>query len=319
MRIVSAADIARVLTPAALIDALAAAFRADIVVPGRHVHMIPQPSGSEAKLLLMPAWTDSRTNRGERLVGCKAVSVYPDNAKLGKPSVYGSYLLMSGETGETLALFDGTALTAWRTAAASALAARYLARDDAEHLVMVGAGALSPHLIRAHCAVRPIKRVTLWNRTRSRAVSTAFALHASGIEPLIADDLEAAVRTADIVSCATLSAKPLIRGKWLKKGAHVDLVGAFTPKMREADDDAVRRATVYVDTRAGALKGSGDIAIPLKNKIIKPADIKGDLYELCRGKAKGRKRKDEITLFKSVGTAIEDLAAAMLVWQRLRS
>ena len=225
---------------------------------------------------------------------------------------------MSGETGEALALIDGTALTAWRTAAASALAARYLAREDAEHLVMVGAGALSPHLIRAHCAVRPIKRVTLWNRTRSRAVSTSFALHAAGIEPLIADDLEAAVRTADIVSCATLSAQPLIRGQWLKKGAHLDLVGAFTPKMREADDDAVRRSRVYVDTRAGAPKGSGDIAIPLKKKIIALKDIQGDLFELCRGKKKGRKRKDEITLFKSVGNAIEDLAAAMLVWQSIR-
>jgi ornithine cyclodeaminase len=313
VRIVSADDLDRVLTHAALIDALDAAFRADVEVPPRHVHMIPQPSGSEAKLLLMPAWTNS----GERLTGCKVVSVYPDNAKAGKPSVYGSYLLMSGDTGEPLALIDGTALTAWRTAAASALAARYLARDDAAHLVMVGAGALAPHLVRAHCAVRPIKRVTLWNRTRSRAISTAFALSAAGIEPVIEDSLEAAVRIADIVSCATLSAEPLIRGKWLRKGTHLDLVGAFTPKMREADDDAVRRARIYVDTRAAAPKGSGDIAIPLKKKIIKLSDIAGDLFELCRGKVKGRKRKDEITLFKSVGTAIEDLAAAMLVWRRL--
>lgn len=313
MRIVSADDVARVLTPGALVDALQEAFRADIEVPPRHVHMVPQPSGNEAKLLLMPAWTNS----GERLTGCKVVSVYPDNARIDKPSVYGSYLLMSGETGEPLALIDGTALTAWRTAAASALAARYLAREDAEHLVMIGAGALSAHLIRAHSAVRPIKRVTLWNRTRSRAVSTAFALHAAGIEPLIEDDLEAAVRTADIVSCATLSSEPLIQGKWLKRGAHVDLVGAFTPKMREADDEAVRRARVYVDVRASAPKGSGDIAIPLRKKIIKPSDIQGDLFELCRGEASGRKRKDEITLFKSVGTAIEDLAAAMLVWRKL--
>lgn len=313
MRIVTADDLDRVLTHAGLIDVLADAFRADITVPDRHTHMIPQPSGSDAKLLLMPAWMNS----GERLVGCKLVSVYPDNARLGKPSVYGNYLLMSGETGESLALIDGASLTAWRTAAASALAARYLAREDAEHLVMIGAGALAPHLIRAHCAVRPIKRVTLWNRNRSRAVSTAFALHAAGIEPLIADDLEAAVRIADIVSCATLSAEPLVRGQWLRKGTHLDLVGAFTPKMREADDEAVRRASVYVDSRAGAPKGSGDIAIPLKKKVLKPADIRGDLFELCRGMAKGRRRKDEITLFKSVGNAIEDLAAAVLVWRKL--
>jgi len=267
----------------------------------------------DAKLLLMPAWTKD----GERLVGCKVVSVYTDNAKAGKPSVYGSYLLLSGETGETLAVMDGAALTAWRTACASALAARYLAREDASHLVMIGAGALAPHLIRAHCAVRPIKKITLWNRTNSRAISTAFALHAAGIEPEIADDLEAAVRDADIVSCATLSSEPLVRGEWLKKGVHVDLVGSFTPKMREADDAAIKRASVYVDTREGAPKGSGDIAIPLRKKLLKATDIKGDLFELTRGKAKGRRRKDEITLFKSVGTAIEDLAAARLIWQTL--
>jgi len=313
VRVVTADEIHRVLTYPALIDALADAFRADIEVPLRHVHMIPQPGGVDAKLLLMPAWTKD----GERLVGCKVVSVYTDNAKAGKPSVYGSYLLLSGETGETLAVMDGAALTAWRTACASALAARYLAREDASHLVMVGAGALAPHLIRAHCAVRPIKKITLWNRTNSRAISTAFALHAAGIEPEIADDLEAAVRDADIVSCATLSSEPLVRGEWLKKGVHVDLVGSFTPKMREADDAAIKRASVYVDTREGAPKGSGDIAIPLRKKLLKATDIKGDLFELTRGKAKGRRRKDEITLFKSVGTAIEDLAAARLIWQTL--
>jgi ornithine cyclodeaminase len=275
--------------------------------------MIPQPGGGEAKFLLMPAWTGA----GERLLGCKIASVFPDNVKAGKPSVYASYLLMSGETGEPIACLDGTALTLWRTAAASALAARYLAREDASHLVMIGAGALAPYLVRAHRTVRPITRVTLWNRTRSRAIKTAFALTTGGIEAEVADGLESAVREADIVSCATLSTLPLVRGAWLKKGAHVDLVGAFTPAMREADDEAMRRARVFVDTRAGAPKGSGDIAIPLKKKVITLKDIEGDLFELCRGKAKGRRRATDITLFKSVGTAIEDLAAAMLVWRSL--
>jgi alanine dehydrogenase len=314
LRVVSADDIARLLTYETLIDALAEAFRSDITVPDKIVHMVPRPPGSEAKLLLMPAWA----NTGERLIGCKVVSVFPDNANVGRPAVYGSYILMSGDTGEALAAIDGTALTVWRTACASALAARYLAREDTGHLVMVGAGALSPHLIRAHRAVRPIERVTLWNRTRSRAISTAFALSAAGIEVEISDDLEAAVRDADIVSCATLSAKPVIRGAWLKKGAHVDLVGAYLPNTREADDATIRRARVYVDSRASAPKGSGDIAIPLKKKILSPKDIQGDLFELCRGKKQGRKRKDEITLFKSTGIALEDLAAATLVWNGLK-
>ena len=261
----------------------------------------------------MPAWTET----GERFLGCKMVTVFPDNAKTGKPSVYGNYFLMSGETGEPLAVMDGRALTAWRTAAASALAARSLAREDAAHLVMVGAGALAPHLIRAHAAVRPIRRVTLWNRTHGRAVSLAFGLSVTGIETEVADDLEAAVREADIVSCATLASEPLIRGAWLKKGTHVDLVGGFTPKMREADDAAVKKARVYVDTRAGATKEAGDIVQPLKRKVIKKADIRGDLFDLCRGTAKGRTSAAQITLFKSVGTAIEDLAAAMLVWRRI--
>jgi ornithine cyclodeaminase len=314
LRIVTADEINRVLRYDTLVDALAEAFCADIAAPEKIAHMIPLPSGSEAKLLLMPSWTET----GERLIGCKIVSVFPDNVKTGRPAVHGSYLLISGDTGETLAMMDGTALTAWRTACASALAARYLAREDASHLVMIGAGALAPHLVRAHCAVRPIRQVTLWNRTRSRAVSTAFALSASGLEPAIADDLEDAVRDADIVSCATLSPTPLVRGAWLKKGAHLDLVGAYLPAMREADDDAVRRARVYVDSRATAPKGSGDIAIPLKKKVLAQKDIQGDLFELCRGKAKGRKRKDEITLFKSTGLALEDLAAATLVWNALK-
>jgi len=318
LRVITADDIARVLTYGALIDALAGAFRADIAAPDKIAHFIPQPSGSQAKVLLMPAWTNSSDQSGERFIGHKLVNLFPDNAKRGKPAVLGSYVLMSGDTGETLAVMDGAALTAWRTSCASALAARFLARDDASHLLMVGAGVLAPHLVRAHCAVRPIKRVTLWNRTRSHAVSTAFALSAAGLSPVIADDLEEAVREADIVSCATLSAVPLIRGGWLKKGAHVDLVGAFSLKTREADDAAVRRARVYVDSRATAPKGSGDIAIPLKKKVIGLKDIQGDLFELCRGKAKGRKRRDEITLFKSTGLALEDLAAAMLVWNGLK-
>ena len=166
--------------------------------------------------------------------------MFPDNGKLSKAAVLGSYLLMSGNTGEPLAAMDGTVLTRWRTACASALAASYLAREDAAHLVMVGAGALAPYLVRAHASVRPIRRVTIWNRTRGHAVQAAFALAVGGLEIEVADDLEAAVREADIVSCATLSATPLVRGKWLKKGTHVDLVGGFTPKMREADDDAVQ-------------------------------------------------------------------------------
>ena len=313
MRIVTADDIQQVLTYRALIDALAEAFKHDIAVPLRHHHTIPQP-GNDATLLLMPAWN----GRDQRIIGCKIVTVFPDNAKVQRPTVHGQYLLMSGDTGEPLAMMDGRALTAWRTACASALAARYLAREDASHLMMVGAGALAPHLIRAHASVRPIKRVTVWNRTRARAISLGFGIALAGIEVDIAETLEEGVREADIISCATLSAEPMIKGEWLKKGAHLDLVGGFTPKMREADDQAVKRARIFVDTRAGAVKEAGDIVSPLKRKLIEPKDIRGDLFDLVRGRAKGRTSDTQITLFKSVGTAVEDMAAAMVVWQGLK-
>ena len=311
MRIVSAAEIRQALTYPALIAAIEEAFRAEIAVPVRHHHTIAR-SGADATLLLMPAW-----NGGEGFLGCKLVTVFPDNAERGKPSVYGSYLLMSGETGEPLAILDARELTARRTAAASALAARYLAREEAEHLVMIGAGALSRHLVRAHAEVRPIKRVTLWNRSRGRAEALAVELASNGFDVAVTEDREAAVRMADIVSCATLSPAPLVEGVWLKQGAHVDLVGGYTPLMREADDNAIRRARVYVDTRAGALKEAGDVVDPIGRGVIGETDIQGDLFDLCRGTGAGRRTVDEITLFKSVGTAIEDLAAAMLVWRRV--
>jgi alanine dehydrogenase len=314
VRIIDAETIARALTYERLVDALAEAFQSEITVPVRHHHTIPQEE-ADATLLLMPAWTGAGEKSGEGFLGCKIVTVFPDNAKAGKPAVNGQYLLLSGGTGEPLALIDGRSLTAWRTACASALASRYLARQDAAHLVMVGAGALAPHLVRAHMAVRPIRRVSLWNRTRARAVSTAFGLAATGVQVDIVEELEPAVREADVVSCATLSTEPLICGTWLKAGTHVDLVGGFTPKMREADDAAIRKASVYVDTRDGALKEAGDLVSPIRRKVIKKTDVKADLFELCRGEAKGRKSAREITLFKSVGTAIEDLAAAVLVWR----
>jgi ornithine cyclodeaminase/alanine dehydrogenase-like protein (mu-crystallin family) len=313
VRVVSADDIDRVLSYPALIDALEAAFRADIAVPPRQHYTIKQ-DGRDATLLVMPAWDESADAAGARFLGCKLVSVFPDNTTRGEPSLAGSYLLMSGTTGTPLAVMEARRLTAWRTAAASALAARYLARDDASCLLMVGAGTLAPFLVRAHMAVRPITRVMLWSRTKSRAIATAFALANAGIETEIADDLEAAVRDADIVSCATLTAEPLILGQWLAKGMHLDLVGGFTPKMREADDAAVKKARVYVDTRT-ALKEAGDVVQPIRRKVITPAKILGDLGELCRGDVKGRRKADDITLFKSVGTAVEDLAAAVMVWR----
>jgi alanine dehydrogenase len=311
LRHITAEDIARTLTYSELVEALRRAFRDDITVPIRHHHTIPTP-GADATLLLMPAWTGNRT-----FIGCKLLTVFPDNATRGKPSVYGSYVLLSGASGEPLAVMDGRELTAWRTGAASALAATYLASAQASHLTMIGAGALAPHLIAAHAAVRPIRQVTLWNRTRARAETLAERLAGSGMTVAVTDKLEAALGSADIISCATLAHEPLVRGALLKRGVHVDLVGGFTPAMREADDATVRSASLYVDTREGAREKAGDIVDPIRRGIIKEHDVRGDLFELCRGTSTGRQSTEEITLFKSVGSALEDLAAAMLVWEKL--
>jgi alanine dehydrogenase len=314
MRVVPAAEIDAALTFPNLIAALREAFRGDVTVPVRHHHAIERAGAATATHLLMPAWTNAASGN---FLGTKIVNVFPDNGMRGLPSIYGTYLLMSGETGETLAAMDGTRLTAWRTAAASALASSHLARAEAERMVMVGAGALAPMLVKAHASVRPIKRVTLWNHNRSKAGALARELAGPAFDVSVADDLEAAVREADIISCATLSSRPLVKGAWLKSGAHLDLVGAYNPGMRESDDDCVRRARIYVDTRSGALKEGGDIVQPLAAGIITKDDVKGDLFDLCRGTVTVDRKPDDITLFKSVGTAIEDLACAMLVWKRI--
>jgi ornithine cyclodeaminase/alanine dehydrogenase-like protein (mu-crystallin family) len=312
MRVVSADEINRTLDFPALIDALDDAFRAEIRIPPRAHVAIPRP-GAEATLLLMPAWTEGGA---ESFVGIKAIAIFPTNLALGIPSLTGSYMLLSGETGIPLAIMDGGLLTRWRTAAASALAARYLAREDAAQHLIIGAGALAPFFARAHASARPIREISIWNRTARRAKEVAVALRAQGFPAQPAADLEVAVRRADIVTCLTGADRPVLQGAWLKAGAHVDLVGGFKPTMRESDDETLTRSRVYVDTRH-AMEEAGDLLDPLQRGVIVESDIQGDLFQLCRGEIAGRERADEITLFKSAGTAVEDLAAAILVWRRI--
>lgn len=314
----SAADVDRALTFPGLVETLRTAFRDGAVQPVRHHHTVERPTGAASTLLLMPAWTDfAKGASGNGHIGVKIVTVSPDNNSVGKPAVMGLYLLLDGTSGEPQALIDGQRLTQWRTACASALAATWLAREDASRLLVIGAGALCPFLAKAHSAVRPIKTIRIWNRTLANAEKAAAALRAEGLPAEAAGDLDAELAEADIVSSATISTEPLVKGARLKPGAHVDLVGGFTPTMREADDDAIRRARVYVDTRAGATKEAGDIVQPLNSGLLKPEAIVADLHELARGQKAGRQTPDEITLFKSVGAALEDLAAGIAVHQAL--
>ena len=310
MRVISASEVEAELETEPLVEQLRQMFRLGCVVPSRHHHTIERPAGRNATLLLMPAWQDNR------YIGVKLVTVFPDNAERNLPSVMGAYALLSARTGEPLALIDGRMLTLRRTACASALAAGYLARADSSRLLMVGTGALAPHLILAHAHVRPIREVLVWGRTAEKAERLAHNLTGRRLTCRATRDLAGAVGGADIISCATLAKEPLIHGEWLRPGQHVDLVGGFTPEMREADDIAIERARVYVDTYDGALKEAGDIVQPMQRGVISEKSIAGDLAELAQGRVAGRSFYNQITLFKSVGTALEDLAAATLVFER---
>jgi ornithine cyclodeaminase len=306
LRLYSAEQVHAALAWERLAAALAAAFAAGAQVPLRHAHRL----GETDTLLLMPAWRDGE----DGALGVKIVTVMPGNAARGAATVNALYLLLDRASGEPRAVIDGEALTLRRTAAASALAARYLARADSANLLVIGTGKLAPFMARAHYALRPqLARVRVWGRRAEAAQTLAQRLRDEGLPAEAALDLEAAVRDAHIVSCATTATAPIVHGAWLAPGTHVDLVGGFTRAMREADDAAVARARIFVDTYAGALAEAGDLVSPLARGVIARTQIEAELAELVRGDKPGRRSGDEITLFKSVGTALEDLAAAELV------
>jgi alanine dehydrogenase len=311
MRVIGYSEVVDALDFASLIEALRQMFRSSCEVPPRQHYSIPTVGGgADASLLVMPAW------QAGRHIGVKLITAFPDNADAGLPTFMGAYLLLDGRTGKPLAALDGPALTLRRTAAASALAAGYLARPDCERLLIVGTGALVSHLIEAHAAVRPIRNVLIWGRNFAKAKRTAQRLDRRSLKVAATDDLAAAVRGAHVISCATAATEPVIRGAWLPLGVHLDLVGGFTPAMREADDDVLRRGRVFVDTRE-ACREAGDIVQPLRDGILGEDDVAGDLFELTRGTRSGRRYHDQITVFKSVGTALEDLAAAQLALERV--
>ena len=273
----------------------------------RHVHTIAAGDGTSGTLLLMPAW---RTGlRG----GLKTVSIFPGNAARALPALHSTYLLFDVRTGAPLAFIDGDEITARRTAAASALAASYLARGDARHLLIVGAGRVASLMAPAMAAVRRLDHVEVWARRPEAARALAADLSHAGFDATPATDLERAVSGADIVSCATLATTPLVRGAWLRPGAHLDLIGSFTPQMRESDAACFARARVFTDTPE-ALAKAGDVLEAVREASFAADRLQGTLADLCSGRAAGRAREEEITLFKSVGTALEDLVAAEMVF-----
>jgi ornithine cyclodeaminase len=310
MLFVDAATTRRHLSFPPLIEALRRAFVAGCEVPPRHVHDLAPP-GAQGTLLLMPAW-----RRGGRL-GLKTVTIFPANRAIAKPALHSTYLLIDAATGEPLAQLDGDEITTRRTAAASALAASFLARADADRLLVVGAGRVGAVMAEALRVVRPIVHVGVWNRSAAAATALAESLAQQGFDAEPCTDLAKGVAWADIVSCATLSTAPLVRGAWLGAGSHLDLVGGFTPTMRESDAACFAGARVYVDT-AEALAKAGDLLQAIAEGGFEAAGVQGTLAQLCRGTVGGRGTPLERTLFKSVGTALEDLAAAELVFDSLQ-
>lgn len=294
-----------------LIEALREAFRGGIESPPKHQHYIPVPGEPEAKIMMMPAW------RAGDYVCVKLVNLFPGNAARGLPAVSGVVVLFDGRTGQPLAQIDGGEATARRTAAASALAADYLAARDARIHLVVGAGRVAWNLIQAYRAVRPVECTLVWGRDPVKARRLAAAAGDLGLDAQPVEDLERAVRDADMVSTATLSAEPLIRGDWLHPGIHLDLVGGYRPEVREADDAAVRRASVFCDTLAGAPRAAGDLTQPIASGLLRPEDLV-DLHALARGDHPGRDHDEEITLFKSIGASLEDFAAAVMLYEARR-
>jgi ornithine cyclodeaminase len=305
MRVFDAEQTAAALPFARLIPALRARFAAGCAVPTRGVHEIVNPDGGVVTSLLMPAWVPGRC------YGVKVINIAPGNAARGLPGLHASYLLHDADTGVPLALLDGNAITARRTAAASALAASMLARADAQHLLVLGAGRVASLLPAAYGCVRDIRRVSVWTRRAAQADGLVAQWRADGFDAQAVTDLPAAVAAADITSCATLANEPVVHGTWLQAGSHLDLIGSFTPTMREADDACFAGAALFVDTEEALLK-SGELLGPLARGVITADSVRGTLTTLVRGEAAGRSSADERTVFKAVGTALEDLAAAML-------
>ena len=313
MRVLTAHDLDSYLSPSTLVSAIRDMFIEGAEVPLRHHHTI-ESNKSTGILLIMPAWTT--THSQSSYAGVKLVNVYPDNPSNNIPSIQGAYVLFDKSNGTPLAIMDGSALTLYRTAAASVLAATYLASKDSSTLLMVGTGRLAPFIVKAYTNVLSIKKVLIWGRTNSKASDLAVSLANSGIKSYPVDDLKKATEEAHIISCATMSHNPLIYGDWLKPGQHVDLIGSFTAEMRETNDEAILNSSVFVDTREGALTEAGDLIQVMRKGLFSPDDVKADLQELCKGVHPGRTHNGEITIFKSVGTSLEDLAAAKLAFER---
>lgn len=293
-----------------LVEKLREAFCTDIQVPNRLSLTLPSCEEPRGTALIMPAWD------GSRYYGVKMVNIFPDNSRFGLPGLHSVYVLFDGETGAPLGTMDGDVITSRRTAAASALGVSLLAPQYTPELLVVGAGRVASLIAPAMRSVRHIERVRVWDIAAQNAEKCVEQWRAMGIDAEVVSDLEQAVRTADIVSCATLATKPLIRAEWLRPDSHLDLIGSFTPDMTEAEPACFKGAAVWVDTEE-AIQKSGDLLNAMRDECLRPGEIKGTLFDLCRNKEPVRSASGR-SVFKAVGSALEDLAAAIMIHEAQR-
>lgn len=313
MKTIAAAALGELLPYDKLIAKLAETFGNPPSVPPRHHYDMDPKRPGHATFLVMPSW------HNDKFIGTKLVTVMPENVRQGLPTISGLYALFDSQSGQPLLLLDAPELTARRTTAMSALASRYLSRENARTLLIVGTGTLAAHMVPAHLAVRDFDTVMIYGRDPSKAKSLAARFEGEGLPVSAVCDLEEAARRADVISCVTTSKDPVIMGEWLKEGCHLDLVGAFRADMREVDSQAVCQASLFADTWDGVLSEGGDIVIPRDQGLINGTAFRAELADLVTGSHAGRTGSKERTLFKSVGTAIADFAAAELAYEMIAS
>jgi ornithine cyclodeaminase/alanine dehydrogenase-like protein (mu-crystallin family) len=311
MLIIPENRIAEFLAYPDLIEALRKMFLSEYTLPLRHHHFYTNSDGDHNTLILMPVWNKD-------YIGMKQVTVAPGNVRQNIPSVFAQYILSDAKTGKPLATMNAAELTARRTACTSALASSFLSRKDADNLLVVGGGAVARHLVEAHMAVREFRKINIWMRDPDKLAAYVDLLKNKGIDACAVENLEDAARNADVISCATLSKTPVIKGEWIKPGAHLDMIGSHKPDTRETDDDAIIKSQIFVDSRMGALHETGELALPIADGIISEKDVKADIVELVKGIHVGRESEEQITLFKSAGLAVEDFAGALLVYKNFK-
>jgi 1-pyrroline-2-carboxylate reductase [NAD(P)H] len=304
MKIISAQEVHAALTYPELIVSLKDAFANSFVMPPRQVFLLDQESGAHDAFALLPSWNQS-------VIAVKTFTYFPGN-KLPKKTLYSKIMLFDRHGGEPIALVDGTSCTFFRTAGVSALASSFLSRTNASVMLLLGTGNLASFLVKAHASVRPLKKVFIWGRTRSKAERVAIEMmgQLNSIEFVVADDIESACSQADIIVSATGSHDILVKGAWVRPGTHTDFLGNHHPDKRECDTELVIKSSVYVDTYANCYREAGEILLPIAEGRFSKTNVKGELADLCTGKSPQRTTDSEITLFKSVGSALSDLVAA---------